>query len=359
MNLEAGLQMNASTTAGALWNFVSTTASPRITPALKSILLVGLCILTFLSGFSTFILRKAATQNPSESRRRKFALVFGFLSCFGGGVFLATCLLDLLPSAHDQLSSALKELRIIERKRGQFPLAEFLIAVGFFLVLFLEQIVLWWKEEWRGTTDGTSAGLESTENLLEETRRLPALLGSISTEPMDIAEHRTEDLFGGSDIHFDPEAHSVFRAFVLVFALSLHAVFEGLALGLQRDVSTTLQIFGALCIHKTVLAFSLGLRLVQSRLSSQAVALLCIVFSIMAPIGGFAGIAVVQLAQKKYADMVSGSLQAIACGTFLYVTAFEILPHELNEKGNRLWKLLMLVLGFSVICAFLLLYPAD
>ena len=44
-------------------------------------------------------------------------------------------------------------------------------------------------------------------------------------------------------------------------------------------------------------------------------------------------------------------------GTFLYVTAFEILPHELNESGNRLWKLLTLVLGFATIALFITLLP--
>lgn len=44
-------------------------------------------------------------------------------------------------------------------------------------------------------------------------------------------------------------------------------------------------------------------------------------------------------------------------GTFLYVTAFEILPHELNESKHRLFKLLALVLGFGTIVLFITLLP--
>ena len=44
------------------------------------------------------------------------------------------------------------------------------------------------------------------------------------------------------DIHFDPDAHSSMRAFLLVSALSLHAVFEGLSLGLINQVTVLLQV---------------------------------------------------------------------------------------------------------------------
>ena len=31
-------------------------------------------------------------------------------------------------------------------------------------------------------------------------------------------------------------------------------------------------------------------------------------------------------------------MQGIAGGTFLYITFFEVLPHELNIPSKRLWK---------------------
>ncbi len=45
-----------------------------------------------------------------------------------------------------------------------------------------------------------------------------------------------------SDVHFEPTAHSTMRALLLVFALSLHAVFEGLSLGMITDVTLLLQV---------------------------------------------------------------------------------------------------------------------
>lgn len=44
------------------------------------------------------------------------------------------------------------------------------------------------------------------------------------------------------DPHFDPSSHSTMRAALLVMALSLHAVFEGLSLGIMQDVNVILQV---------------------------------------------------------------------------------------------------------------------
>ena len=79
----------------------------------KAILLLVLLLLTFLTGLLPFVIRRLATHGSPEQRcalsrpaktdckyrRRRYALVFTLLSCYGGGVFLGTCLLDLLPGA--------------------------------------------------------------------------------------------------------------------------------------------------------------------------------------------------------------------------------------------------------------------
>ena len=47
------------------------------------------------------------------------------------------------------------------------------------------------------------------------------------------------------------------------------------------------------------------------------------------------------------------SFQGIAGGTFLYITFFEVLPHELNAPHNRMQKLLFVLLGYICICCLL------
>lgn len=45
---------------------------------------------------------------------------------------------------------------------------------------------------------------------------------------------------------------------VLLIALSMHAIFEGIALGLTKDLSATINIMLALILHKPAAALSLG-----------------------------------------------------------------------------------------------------
>lgn len=113
------------------------------TDVLKSVLIIGLLAITLISSLLPFALRRAAINHGASVRRRHiFAGIFSLLSCFGGGVFLGTCLLDLFPDTRDLISQGLAYLQI----ENVFPLAEFLVAIGFFVVLFIEQIVLWFRE---------------------------------------------------------------------------------------------------------------------------------------------------------------------------------------------------------------------
>lgn len=52
--------------------------------------------------------------------------------------------------------------------------------------------------------------------------------------------------------------------FVLMIALSVHATFEGIALGLQPKMKDTLSIVAAIVIHKGAASSALGISLVKT-----------------------------------------------------------------------------------------------
>jgi len=106
-----------------------------------------------------------------------------------------------------------------------------------------------------------------------------------------------------------------------------------------------------------VMGFSLGLNLVQSQLSVCSIVGSITLFSITSPVGAAIGIVVAELYKTAMAQLISGILQAVACGTFLYVTFFEVLPHEMNSGGDRLAKVLAIISGFSFIAVMMLLLP--
>uniref|UniRef100_A0A147B7X2 Zinc transporter zip1 like n=1 Tax=Alectorobius mimon TaxID=360319 RepID=A0A147B7X2_9ACAR len=131
-----------------------------------------------------------------------------------------------------------------------------------------------------------------------------------------------------------------------------------MAIGLQQELQSTVQLLAAVAIHKCILAFTLGLNLRPSRLPRCAVVASSILFSAMAPVGVAIG-TVITVQGGQGAVLATGILQGIACGTFVYVTFFEVLPHEMNIAENRFGKLVSLVIGVSLIAALLLAFPSK
>lgn len=52
--------------------------------------------------------------------------------------------------------------------------------------------------------------------------------------------------------------------FVLMIALSVHSIFEGLALGLQKDMNNVISMLVAILVHKGAASSSLGISLVKT-----------------------------------------------------------------------------------------------
>ncbi|KAI6183093.1 Zinc transporter ZIP1 [Aphelenchoides bicaudatus] len=313
--------------------------------ALKSILLLTLFFATFLASTSALMLKRAASATTSSPNSRA-SKIFSAVSCFGGGVFLATCLMHLLPESMEQIEKA----EHLIQWNTHFPFAELCISLGFIFVLFVEQAIIFAHEkDWLGG-----------HNLLHDGEHQEQHQHLHANE----AEQPDDD-----EQHFEHETHSTMRAAILVLAISLHAsflrylllaVFEGLSVGMISDVAALLQICGALLIHKVLIGISLGVRLVQSKMRPRTVVICCAIFSSQILIGGLIGLAIVDVLNTEshgIAGFVSGILQAFAAGTFLYITCFEILPHELNKKGYRPFKILMLIFGFALITLFLIVFP--
>ena len=67
-------------------------------------------------------------------------------------------------------------------------------------------------------------------------------------------------------MHFDPKSQSTMRILILVGALSLHAIFEGLVFGLAERVDEVFGTILAVLVHKSIIAFSTGMQLLTSGL---------------------------------------------------------------------------------------------
>uniref|UniRef100_A0A0K8VLZ8 Zinc transporter ZIP1 n=1 Tax=Bactrocera latifrons TaxID=174628 RepID=A0A0K8VLZ8_BACLA len=139
---------------------------------------------------------------------------------------------------------------------------------------------------------------------------------------------------------------SSLRGLFIVLALSLHELFEGMAIGLESNASDVWFMFGAVSAHKLVLAFCVGVELIVARTRFVLCTVYVLTFAIVSPIGIGIGILISQSDIITSPNIPSAILQGLACGTLLYVVFFEILSK--NHSG--------LVAYFSLLLGFLIMF---
>ena len=116
-----------------------------------------------------------------------------------------------------------------------------------------------------------------------------------------------------------------------MIALSTHAVFEGIALGLTNDESGTVNIIVALLCHKAQASMSLGLALSKHFPEADTrAAIILMAFGLATPIG--IGIGLYINANNSILEI---TLSSFAAGTFLYIAASEVVVEEFTILGSR------------------------
>ncbi|KAL3250033.1 hypothetical protein MRX96_055645 [Rhipicephalus microplus] len=298
---------------------------------LKYLMVAVFFVFTATLVFLPLSLSDRIRQVRDPRRRHTYQTVVSLTSCFGGGVFLATCLLHLLPEARSQFSKGIADYW---ENAPDFPFVEFLCIGGLLLVLVIEQVTLFWKEVHARLTYsalspfGRDTSVVNYGSLQQSDSHGDGLVRGVADDVEDAeAEERTME-----SIHGDPNSHSSLRSIVLVISLSMHSIFEGIAIGLQPSVQLLLQILAAHCCECTCL------------------------FTHGPPLGMVLATLLIQ-GDTGEAALLNGILQGLACGTFLYVTFFEVLPHEMSHTHNRLPKVLCMVLGVGAITMLLLSLP--
>ncbi|CAM9810636.1 unnamed protein product [Lampetra fluviatilis] len=345
----------------------------------KVIFLALLFFLTLLFGLLPLkFVRSSSSASGGQPEHGLRSRLFQLLSSTTAGVFLATCLLDLLPDYLASMQEALSDLRATTA----FPLAEFILSVGFFAVMLLEQAVLSLHGRTM-TLPVAAAAAASSRSSSSETR---ALLSPASSSPAPESPHvkavilhpptasksaaadpepgrwasggpgaPAEDAEVAAHLHVDRSSHSAVRAWGLLISLALHSVLEGLAVGLQQpglpgaSLAGLVGLCAAVAVHKCAVASGLCVRLVQARLGRQTSFAALLGFALTSPVGVTVGIALLDSPALAESHMPRAVLQGLATGTFLYVTFLEILPHELNSQHCRLLRAVCLLVGFSVI----------
>jgi len=246
------------------------------------------------------------------------------------------------------------------------------------------------RSTWKDTDD-----LESNENRLDLERSriqpsslhnqmskddkvLPAIFvlsspAALSNEGRQVAERCSNPELAGQELsytsikhHHDHQIHNhhhhhhhqhgamaqntSVQGLLTVLALSFHAIFEGLAVGLEPSISSVIYLAAAIATHKLVISFCVGMELYVAGASTKTTLGYLSIFSMVTPIGIAVGLVLGHF--KNDSENLGPTptiLQGMAAGTLLYVVFFEVLARERANEKSGLLQLAAIIVGFMLM----------
>lgn len=305
----------------------------------------------------------------------KASLVVSILLSFGGGALLSTTFQHLLPEINETILDLTKAGYIPELR---FSLGEFLMCSGFFIIYLVEELVHVYLhryerkmheaklDELEVASSAIMRGTHARESIITRKKNSEIRNGSISTADLitnDVENQKRDSTVNrhGSmtvDNSQHPHDHHVhhhlpptnddgklvssIRGLLIVLALSVHELFEGLAVGLEGSASTVWYMFGAVAAHKFVIAFCVGVELIVARTSFWLAIGYVFIYSVVSPLGIGIGIFLSNGTNADDMQVISVILQGLASGTLLYVIFFEVL----SKDRSGLLQYLAVLIGF-------------
>ena len=139
------------------------------------------------------------------------------------------------------------------------------------------------------------------------------------------------------DINNDNRNNHVFNPtssitpYILLIALSVHGIFEGIALGVMNTVKECSILFSAIILHKWAAAFALGISFYKSGTEKDLFIKMILLFTSFGPLGIIIG-----MIFSDAGNLIKGIMLSISTGTFIYVAASEVIVEEfsLSKKTN-------------------------
>lgn len=148
-------------------------------------------------------------------------------------------------------------------------------------------------------------------------------------------------------------------AYILVFALSFHSIFEGIALGSMNDMQSCLALLLVIISHTPLAGIALSISMIKANMTSQDtihVFYTCLLlFSITNPVGIIFGNLLTMYLSGNLLLLISGCFQSFSAGTFLFVALSEIIPKELAIQHDKKLKLMLCFIGVLSMAAIKLI----
>ncbi|MCP9264061.1 TBC1 domain family member 2B [Dirofilaria immitis] len=141
------------------------------------------------------------------------------------------------------------------------------------------------------------------------------------------------------------------KSLSLVAAIAVHSCLEGFTFGIQYTMFSVTTLFLGIIVHKSLIAFSIGMNLIKAHPNKIYFVILLIIFvALMSPVGGLIGIALKDAKiDEQSQNAVTAIASSLANGTFIYITFFEILFPEQRCTERKMEQWLSTTVGFCLI----------
>ncbi|KAL3160291.1 hypothetical protein ABBQ38_009683 [Trebouxia sp. C0009 RCD-2024] len=272
------------------------------------------------------------------------------LNCFAGGVFLTFGFMHLLPDAVSAVPDHVAD---------QFPMGYFFPVLGFLLLFLLTRVVAPIASKGCHTgvggccappvlpqTTANPAYTVDRSNSIHKPLATASENGSSDAEPgctncgcdRDVSPE-TASLAPGTAAAATAAApgikHMTWQAWlspIFVWAgICVHAILEGLALGLQRDKAGTVTVLVAMVSHKWVESVALSSILVKKGGGFKEVLICLLPFAACFFLGTGIGVGVGR-DEDPWIDVV---LYGLIAGAFIFVGGCELVATEFSSEANR------------------------
>ncbi|CAJ1963920.1 unnamed protein product [Sphenostylis stenocarpa] len=288
--------------------------------------LIVIFFATFVSGVSPYVLKW-----------NEGFLVLG--TQFAGGVFLGTAMMHFLSDANETFGDLTSK---------EYPFAFMLACAGYLMTMLADSVIS--SVLAKVGRDGDAKDLEVQG---AETSKVSDNGVTSQSQNRNHSDSTTDHNLASPALG---SARSLGDTILLIVALCVHSVFEGLAIGVAETKADAWKALWTICLHKIFAAIAMGialLRMIPNR-PLMSCAAYAFAFAISSPIGVAIGIILDATTQGRVADWIFAISMGLACGVFIYVSVNHLLvkgymPHKPTTVDSAYFKFFAVLLGVGVI----------
>lgn len=259
-------------------------------------------------------------------------------SAASAGVILGAAFSHILPDAQAAFEQYIDESSNLKT----YPYAEFICVGTLFVLLCIDKLVVdRIIHQQRKESMDKDFQLEDGENI---ELSCTAPVNQNSSHP-SFHNHFSSALSESGHQHLK----HLRTAYIFLIALSIHSIFDGLAVGSEDTIEGFYGLLIAVVIHKLLDGFALGIPIFYAKFSKAQSCIALAFCASMTPLGIIIGWMATEVINGQAGMLTRGIFSSMSLGSFLYIGLIELLPAGLQSPVYIEIKLGAAIFGWGIM----------